>query len=150
MAATNNYSPESRARNSLARHLARRDHSRGELREKLSKRFEPDVVEKVLDEAEARGWLASEQVIAERLIAALRRKFKSRRYIEAQLRRRGLPWVDDGDSQGVEVDNARALVEKKFGPPRELSREDRERAYRFLRYRGFEDRWIRQVFYEER
>ncbi|NJL24477.1 MAG: RecX family transcriptional regulator [Calothrix sp. SM1_5_4] len=98
-------------------------------------------------EAEEHGWLASEEDVARRLTAALERKLKSRSYIEAQLRKKRLPLPEpDGE---VEAEKARALLERKFGSVQEMTFEERGKAYRFLKYRGFHDRWIRQVLNEK-
>lgn len=132
----------------LSRYLALRDHSRHELKTKLSRHFEDELVERVLDEASERGWLAPDEDIAARAALAYARKLKSRRYIEAQLRKRGLAMpvsVPDEGETPAEVDKARALVERKFGDVRALDRDTRAKVFRFLKYRGFEDRWIRQV-----
>jgi regulatory protein len=135
-----------------------RDHSRFELKTKLSRRFEDEVVESVLAEASERGWLAPDEEIAARAALAYARKLKSRRYIEAQLRKRGLPLVSlafeeelglDGEAAAGEATRARALAERKFGDLSALDYEGRARVFRFLKYRGFEDRWIRQVLNEK-
>lgn len=136
-----------RALDSIARLLAMRDHSLHELKTKLSRRFEDDILKAALSEAETRGWLSDEAAIAERLAGALGRKNKSRRYIEAQLKRRRLPAVQmDGD---LELEKAKELLIRKFGEEK-LSFEDKAKAFRFLRNRGFDDRSIRQVLKDEK
>lgn len=136
-----------RARDRLTRYLALRDHSLHELRTKLERNFERELVDKVLEEADANGWLTPEEQIAERLAAALGRRNKSHRYIEAQLRKRKLPVpLAEADD---EIERIRHLVERKFGTD-SLSFEDKAKAYRFLKYRGFGDRAIRQVLNEKR
>jgi SOS response regulatory protein OraA/RecX len=134
-----------RALDSLTRYLARRDHSKSELRTRLGRKYPTELVDRLLSDAEDSGWLPPEDQLAQRLALTLARRHKSRAYIEAQLRAKGLP-VKDG---GPELENARHLVERKFGPG-PLTSEDQERAYRFLKYRGFEDRVIQQVLNEER
>lgn len=123
-----------------------RDHSLYELRQKLSRRFEEDVVSAVLEEAEARRWLCSEEDVAKRLAEALARRGKSAGYIQAQLRKRHLPEVDLNSED--ELEKARSLLVKKFGAEK-LSFEDRAKAYRFLKYRGFADQWIRKALNNE-
>jgi SOS response regulatory protein OraA/RecX len=131
----------------MNRYLALRDHSRFELQQKLLRRFEAEVVDKVLAEAEERGWLPSEEAVAVQIAAMYARQNKSRRYIEGQLRKRRLPVpAADGDA---EVEKVRALLERRFGPPGDLSFEERAKAFRFLKYRGFDDRWIKQVLNEK-
>jgi SOS response regulatory protein OraA/RecX len=131
----------------MTRYLALRDHSRYELQQKLSRAFSEEIVARVLDEADANGWLAPEEVIAERAARALGRKFKSQRYIEGALRKRRLP-VPPRDNE-AELEKIRDLVERKFGPAADLSFEEKAKAFRFLKYRGFDDRSIRQVLNEK-
>jgi SOS response regulatory protein OraA/RecX len=80
----------------LTRLLATRDHSVYELKMKLARRFDPQLIEHVL-EGEA------------------------------------------------ELDKMRHLLERRFGSVSDMDRETHAKAYRFLRFRGFADRWIRQV-----
>ncbi len=127
----------------LTRYLTVRDHSRFELQQKLAKKFDLTLIEQVLAEAGANGLIAPEEEISERAERALRGRLKSRAYIEGQLRKRGLP-VPAGDPE-LEIATARALVEKKFGPATELSYDDKGKAYRFMKYRGFDDHTIRMV-----
>lgn len=134
-----------RALDSLTRYLALRDHSKFELKNRLGRKYPPELVDRLLRDAEDSGWLPPEDQIAQRLALTLARRHKSQAYIEGQLRARGLP-VKDG---GPELEKVRHLVERKFGPG-PLPSEDQERAYRFLKYRGFEDRVIQQVLNEER
>lgn len=144
---TTNRSEYAQALDLLTRYLALRDHSRLELEQKLSRRFEPEVVERVLLEADANGWLGVPEEIAARTALALQRRKKSRAYVEGQLRERGLP-IPQIDEE-AELQNARELVERKFGAPAEMSYDDRAKAYRFLKYRGFADRLIRTVLNEK-
>ncbi len=136
-----------RARDRLTRYLALRDHSRFELRQKLLRRFSTTVVDRVLDEASNCGWLASDEAVAEQAVRMLERKGKSRRYIEGALRQKRLPLPPRDDA--AEVRKVRDLVEKKFGSVAELTFEQKGKAVRFLKYRGFEDRCIRQVLNEK-
>jgi len=136
-----------RALNRIVRYLSLRDHSRFELQQKLRRTFTSDIIAQALEIADSWGYIPENAVLAERLTAALNRQLKSRTYIENQLRRRGLPPTPTNSE--VEVDKARALVEKKFGPALELRGDIRVQAMRYLRNRGFRDRSIRQVFYEQ-
>jgi regulatory protein len=131
-----------RALDSVARFLAMRDHSQHELKTKLKRRFEEPLVEAVVAEAEARGWLIPEERIAENLVAALERRGKSFAYIQLQLRKRRLP-VPAMNSEN-EIEKARQLLVKKFGEEK-LSYEDKAKAFRFLKYRGFPDSAIRKA-----
>jgi SOS response regulatory protein OraA/RecX len=131
----------------MTRYLALRDHSRHELQQKLRRAFSDEIVTRVLEEAEGHGWLAAEEVIAERAARALGTKCKSRRYIEGALRKRRLPVPPRDDK--AELEKIRALLQRKFGSATELSLDDKAKAVRFLKYRGFEDRSIRQVLNEK-
>jgi len=135
-----------RALDTVARLLALRDHSLHELRQKLARRYEEALIESVLVEAEARNWLLNEQDVAKRLCEQLGRRGKSRGYINAQLRKRRLPEVAMAGED--ELQKARELLVKKFGAEK-LSYEDKGKAYRFLKYRGFEDQWIRKALNDE-
>ena len=136
-----------RAVDRLKRYLAARDHSRFELVQKLTRLFAPELVDRVLCEASARGWLAPDAEVATRAALAYERQNKSRGYIEARLRQRHLPLPVL--SPAAELDKIRALVERRFGLLAELSETDRPRVVRFLKYRGFEDQLIRQVIHAE-
>ncbi|MGE4131947.1 MAG: regulatory protein RecX [Bdellovibrionales bacterium] len=132
-----------KAIDSVARWLAVRDHSRYELQVKLAQRYEEDIAAAALMQAEEHGWLADDAEIAERLVNSLNRRNKSRRYIADQLRKRRLPLVNvDGEQ---EIQKVLDLLIKKFGSVEAIKREDWPRAVRYLKYRGFEDRWIRKV-----
>ena len=135
-----------RALEALTRYLTVRDHSKYELQEKLERRFATTLVQELLNEAEQRGWLGSERDVAARLVLSLEHRKKSNRFIERELRKRQLPVPSlDADK---ELDTMRMLVTRKFGIEK-LSYEDKAKAYRFLRYRGFPDPAIEQVLNEE-
>jgi SOS response regulatory protein OraA/RecX len=135
-----------RALDSVARLLAMRDHSVFELKQKLGRRFEEDLVNMVLEEAESRRWLIPEEDVARRLSESLSRRGKSAGYIQAQLRKRRLPEQEVNHED--ELEKARSLLVKKFGAEK-LSYEDRAKAYRYLKYRGFADQWIRKAINNE-
>lgn len=137
----------SRARDRISWYLAQRDHSRFELRTKLSRAFPPEIVDQVMNEAEEHRLIAPEDEIAARMALSLQRRNKSRMYIEGQLRKKRLPLPAFDDE--AELESVRTVLERKFGPAHELSFEQRTKAYRFLKYRGFKDRWIRQVLNEK-
>lgn len=128
--------------------LARREHSRAELRRKLGG---GDELEALLDEFEERDWL-SDARFAERYVAAYRAKH-GRRRLEQGLRERGvanaviqaaLAGTDDNDEGNDELSRARVLWTRKFG---ELPTDPREKArqVRFLQSRGFDFAIIRRI-----
>ena len=120
--------------------LARREHTRQELERKLTAdAADPDEVEAVLREFEARGWL-SESRVTEQLVHARKSRFGARR-IERDLRDRGVS--KDAVSAAVsglkegELERARAVWRRKFKSTPAGPRE-RARHVRFLQGRGFE------------
>lgn len=137
----------SKALESLARYLAMRDHSETELRTKMRRRFDSDMIEKAISFAKDRDWLADPEKIALRTTEELSRRKKSHRYIQNSLRKRGLP-ATRADSEG-EIEKIRQLLRSKFVLDADLSYEEKTKAYRFLRYRGFEDSLIRKVLNEK-
>jgi regulatory protein len=129
----------------LARYLARRDHSELELQEKLTRDFMPDTVGKALSCARERKWLSDPTELAERVAVNLGAKRKGQLYIQNYLRRKGLPVVKA--DEGQELNKARELVEMRFD--RQLDFTLKQKAYRFLANRGFEDQIIKKVLYEK-
>lgn len=127
--------------------LARREHTRAEMRRKLSPHCEsPEQVEQLLEALVARGWL-SEARFAESRANALVRKFGSRK-IEYDLRNRGVPAevVEQTLERMLaqEMENCRAVWQRKFGVlPRGAA--ERGRQMRFLAGRGFSAETVRQV-----
>ncbi|MCC7405732.1 MAG: regulatory protein RecX [Bdellovibrionales bacterium] len=129
----------------LARYLARREHSELELQEKLTRDFMPDTVGKALACARERKWLSDPAELAERVAVNLSAKRKGQLYIQNYLRRKGLPGVKA--DEGQELSKARELVEMRFA--RNLDFALKQKAYRFLANRGFEDQIIKKVLYEK-
>jgi SOS response regulatory protein OraA/RecX len=125
----------------IARYLTVRDHSRYELRTKLSRKYAPEIVERAVVGAEDRGWLGNEAELTERAVLAWRRKLKSEEYICSQLRKRGLP-LPQPDTH-AELETARRLLLKKFGE--DLDFETKAQAARYLQNRGFTDQIIRMA-----
>ena len=121
------------------RFLARREHSREELRRKLATRVEEgDNLEAVLDELAAKGWL-SDARYAEHTVRAKARRYgplkvahylKSRGVNEAAIEAGVRAAGDDGTA------NLETIWKTRF---RHLPSDERERArqVRFLQGRGF-------------
>jgi SOS response regulatory protein OraA/RecX len=129
----------------LAKLLSQRDHSEKELKQKLAVHFQLEIIEKAIECAKNNRWLAKESELAEKVAQILGRKKKGQLYIQNYLRRKGLPQVAFDRDQ--EMNNARTLLASKFGS--EIDFETKQRAYRFLAHRGFEDYIIREVLYEK-
>jgi regulatory protein len=121
------------------RYLARREHSRAELRAKLLPHVgEGEEVDAVLDDLAQRNWLSDNRA-AEQLAQQKRQRFGAQRIVD-ELRRKGI--ADDLISamqpqlQATELETAREVWRRKFG---ELPQDVKEKArqVRFLQYRGF-------------
>lgn len=131
--------PEPSLRARALGYLARREHSRLELKRKLTPHAEGEAeLEALLDDFEEKGWL-SEQRFVEQVVQARSGRYGSR-YIAHELRQKGvdetlieqaLPQLQDD-----ELASARVVWEKKFG---RLPEDVKERAkqMRFLQGRGF-------------
>jgi len=132
------------------RHVARREHSREELRRKLAPHGEPDAVEAVLDRL-AELELLSDTRFAEAFVRGRAERF-GRRRIAHELAQRGVDAdaIDDalqtelGDD---ELQRALALWRRKFdaapADPKEWARQAR-----FLTARGFSADVVRKVLKE--
>ncbi len=118
--------------------LARREHSRAELRRKLAAAPPGEGVEPLLDDLSRLGLLSDERA-AESFVRSRAGRF-GRARLARELRERGVP--DDLAAQalaaasGDELATARAVWLKKFGSPPANAREQ-ARQVRFLQARGF-------------
>lgn len=129
--------PSLRAR--ALRHLARREHTRHELAQKLAPHAEsPQEIEQVLDDFAQRGWL-SEQRAAEQLVHARRGRYGPAR-IRRDLEARGVPAEVVSDTVAAlkegETEAAHAVWKRKFRTPPDSAAERAKQA-RFLLGRGF-------------
>lgn len=119
--------------------LARREHSRTELRRKLAPHAEsPEELDALLDDLEKRK-LLSESRFAEARAHIMSRKFGAAR-IEHDLRAKGVSEAEAAsavrDARATEYERALEVWRRKFGRPAEDLTE-RTRQARFLRARGF-------------
>lgn len=120
--------------------LAMREHSRRELDGKLGRRFDGEVVAKVLEELANQG-LQSDQRFAEQYVHGRRSRGFGPLRIRAELAERGIDeatiasWLDRDD------DHWRALMlevaRRKFGSEPPADRREQARRGRFLAGRGF-------------
>ena len=121
------------------RYLARREHSRAELRSKLLPHVqEGEDVEAVLDDLARRNWLSDSRA-AEQMVTQRRSRYGSQR-IAYELRQKGigeeliagtLPQL-----KATELEAAHEVWARKFGQPAQDQKE-RARQARFLQSRGF-------------
>ncbi|MGE0558703.1 MAG: recombination regulator RecX [Burkholderiales bacterium] len=129
--------PSLRAR--ALRHLARREHTRHELTQKLAPHAgSPQEIEQVLDDFAQRGWL-SETRAAEQMVHARRGRYGPAR-IRRDLEAKGVPAEVVSKAvtalKGDEIEAARAVWKRKFrAPPANAA--DRAKQARFLLGRGF-------------
>nr|WP_166269522.1 regulatory protein RecX [Marinobacter caseinilyticus] len=130
-----------KARSSALRLLARREHSRQELRLKLCQRKIPNAtIEQVLDEFEQEGWLSDE-----RFAEVYGRQRRDLAYgpvrIRSELQQRGVPlWPESLATMSEHdwVESAVRARKKKFGLS-DLGDDwpEKARQARFLAQRGF-------------
>lgn len=119
--------------------LARREHSRAEMRRKLAPHAEEGVdLEALLDDFTKRGWLSEERYI-EQTVRAKARRFGPLK-IAHHLREKGID--EAGVAEGValaragEAEALEAAWRSRFGhPPADAA--DKARQIRFLQGRGF-------------
>lgn len=128
-------------------YLSRREHSRLELRRKLSAYSDdPAEIESVLDDLQREHWQSDERY-ARAYVHRTAPRQGARRIVQA-LRQQG---VDAGqlsdlqhELQGSELSRARDVWQRKFGQPPADAREY-ARQYRYLAGRGFSTDCIRRV-----
>jgi regulatory protein len=129
------------------RHLARREHSRAELAGKLAP-HEPDaaLVQQLLDQLQAQGWLSDERFAAA-LVRAKASRYGVRR-LRADLQAKGLSAASATHAlqshPSDELDRAHAWWLRKFGQPPQTPHE-RAKQVRHLLSRGFEPDVVRRV-----
>jgi len=130
--------------------LAGREHSRMELRRKLSARsYANDVVDQVLDDLIHRQLLSDERFTEQYIASRQRRGFGWVR-IKGELRERGVNdelisrYLSQQDAGWMEA--LQRTHDKKFGiaPPDTIK--EKARRVRFLEYRGFTGEQIKRFF----
>lgn len=131
--------PELSLRGRAMRCLARREHSRAELRAKLRPHVqEGEDLEAVLDELERRNWLSDARA-AEQTINIKRPRFGAQR-VAQELRQKGI--AENLISEAIprlketELEAAREVWKKKFGVAPQNAKE-KAKQVRFLQSRGF-------------
>jgi regulatory protein len=119
--------------------LARREHSRAELKRKLSPKVEEgDDLESLLDDLEQRGWLSDARFVEQSVRAKSRRMGAAR--IAHDLRARGveetLIAAGVAAARSGEADSLKEVWQRRYGTlPRDAA--EKARQVRFLQSRGF-------------
>jgi regulatory protein len=131
--------PELSLRVRAMRYLARREHSRVELQQKLQPHVqEGENLDAVLDELEKRNWLSDARATTQ-WVDAKRGRFGTQR-IAHELRQKGIPenLISDALPQlkETELDAAREVWQRKFGVSPHDAKE-KAKQVRFLQSRGF-------------
>ena len=128
------------------RYLARREHSRAELRRKLLPfAASQQLLDVLLSELEGRKLLSNHR------FAEMRAHILSRKYGAAKIRQdlksKGVPdeIVDAVSSEG-ELERATSILQRKYRLPA-TSREERAKRARFLQGRGFSSDVIRKLLF---
>lgn len=129
------------------RYLSGREHSRAELRRKLGAYSEdPDEIERVLDELQARGFLSDARFVESVVHRRASRLGAAR--VKQELQAKGVPPEEIRTAvQGLlatELTRAQAVWQQRFGQPaadpKELAKQ-----MRFLLARGFSSDVVRRV-----
>ncbi len=133
----------------VSRLLSRRDHSTGELRTKLDRRgFDASAIEEVIADYVDRGWV-NDVAFARHQAQILADRGWGPTQIRAKLVRHGVSHeLAKSTLASLDVDwvvAARARLAQKFG---ELGRDDGERAFRHLCYRGFSNDVARRAIFD--
>lgn len=129
-----------RVRLSAMNMLARREQSRQELENKLSARFELDIVEQVLNELADEG-LQSDQRFLESFVSSRISRGQGPLKISYELRNKGIAPDEIAERLSAYSDSwqdlAKETLERKFGvePPADFK--ERQKRQRFIASRGF-------------
>lgn len=133
-------------------YLARREHARAELIDKLTKAgFLPDVANAAVGRLIEDG-LQSNQRFADAFIRSRINQGKGPVRIRTELRERGLDsteidiGLDDANQDWLQL--AKAVRRKKFGSARPANFDHKAKQMRFLQYRGFEQDHIQAAVSE--
>lgn len=134
--------------------LGYRDHSSGELRDKLHDRdYADDHIDEVIATLEEQGWLDDRQ-FAEHQTEILVRKGWGPHRIRQKLEKHGVPRelsqqaVDDAADIDTWLQGCRERLLSKFSEPDELDRDEKQKAFRHLKHRGFSPSTIRRVLFD--
>jgi regulatory protein len=146
-----------KAEESALRLLARRDHSREEMRRKLQAReFTPQQIEKALGWLEEREMLDDRRYAQKLAISLAREKLLGPQRVSQKLFQKGIPaeWAKEAMEKADELlaagERLRMVMRMKLKGrnPEEIFPEERRKLAGFLRQRGFSWEDIREAFQE--
>lgn len=129
--------------------MARRDHSAKEIRDKLKRRTEPDVLEQAMAWAYEQNWIPSEEKLQEQVVRALGYQKKGQNAINLKLKKLGLKPVRLDPE--TEYENAVRALESKFksdilkGLDFKSFQKEKARVMRFLLGKGFNTSTIQKA-----
>ena len=140
-------------RQAALRHLARREHSKAELADKLTRKgFAAQSLAPVLSELVQQGLLSDER-FTEAYVRYRSSMGYGPRRIEQELRERGVTedliatHLDSSDEHWL--DEVAEVRQKRFGPDLPSDYKDRAKQMRFLQYRGFTHEQINRAFRQD-
>ena len=125
-----------KALNSIVWYLARRDHSEAELHKKMRNRYTREAILKAIEIAKSRKWICPPEELAIKVAQSLHKKNKGYLYILNYLKNKGLPPVFKEEE--VELDKAQEILKTKLKLNLNLTFEDKQKAQRLLKNRGFD------------
>ncbi len=141
---------ETNARQTALRLLARREHSRFELRKKLIEReIALDIIEPLLTQLVTQGVLSDQRFVENYIRARVNKGYGPVR-IAAELNQRGITadLIDELLDPHAELwlEKINSVKHKRFGKiiPKDFN--ERAKQMRFLQYRGFTIEQIQQIF----
>ena len=131
--------------------LARREHSRRELLDKLALRgFDRNVAAPVIDQIAAQNWQNDERYAESFIRQRIANGYGPIR-IAYELQQRGISGVDleaQADEQGGWLNLALAVYSGKYGDEKSLPPNEWAKRSRFLQQRGFSGEMIKRLFSE--
>lgn len=124
--------------------LARRDHSELEIRQKLQQReYSESEIDACCKKLEERRYLLPPSELSEKLLRLQLQRGKGARFIEAYLRKKGLPVVSIEEE--VEVAAALDLLQRRAKSLKDPSFKEKQKLFNFLANRGFRFGILNQV-----
>lgn len=143
----------SHAKKRIMDYVAKRDHSEKELRTKLKRYAEADIIDQAIQWAIEQKWLAAPEVLKEKFADQLHRRGKGIRSINQKLKAKGLPSTKSDFE--TEIVKARKLVFAKWdasdfnGLDFKQAQKLKAKIMRFLITRGFETDVVGQILKNE-